>query len=73
MRLLYEGALVQEKSYNCAQNEPDTVQQVTMRDEHVIWCHGHKEFEYSDTQKTGPPLKNEIIALYRQLEETMMK
>ena len=63
MRLSYEEAVVRQKPYNCAQNEPDTVQQATLRGEHVIWCHGHKTFENSDTQKTGPPSKNEIAAV----------
>ena len=73
MRLSYEEAVVRHKKYNSARNKPDTVKQATMRGEHAIWCHGHKTFEYSDTQKTGPPSKNEIAAMYSQLEETMLK
>ena len=73
MKPSYKGALVRQKPYNCARNEPDTVQQPTTRDEHIIWCHGHKVWEYSDTEKTGPPSKKEIGPKYKQLEETIPK
>ena len=73
MKPSYEGALVRQKPYNCSHNEPDTVQQASGRGEDVIWCHGHKEWEYSDMDKTGAPSKDEIKAQYRQLEQTKSK
>ena len=68
-----EGALIRQQLYNCARNEPDTVQQATLRGEDIIWCHGHKALDYSDTEKTGPPSKKKIRAKYKQLEKTMPK
>ena len=55
-----EGALIRQQLYNCARNKSDTVQQATLRGEDIIWCHGHKAWDYSGQRRLGRHQKGKL-------------